>query len=259
MFLETYPVNFASDEALPGLDLASTTLTWHLFRRDLNELYRSFYKRELGQTGNKPSQIRSCFAHPRPVFDEQDTCNRDCPASDSLAENYLVRRQLEFFLPVFILEYNQVKKQLVDTDEKVYSGELKNYSSKIAMLESGAIVPGELAEPLRPDNSGRFLHGTAKSIREQLNSSPTRAFPNATTGKRSIRRKRDDEDGRDALIDDCWAVPLRDSKARRVLFGSHTQSNLSFLVAGGEQFNSAERVDPGNAVASDGGELKLSA
>lgn len=249
MFLETFPNNFKMGGTLPGLDLASTTLTWQIFKRNLNNFYQSFHKQEFLKTGYKLLQIRSCFTHLQSTVNKQVFAPSQGRSEVDEEQTDLVKRELEFFLPIFILEFNHAKKALFDVEEKISSWGLKTCQSETDALEAHPKKNdlADSAELLYPNDSDRFLHGTARSVRARLASTPSVQVRTGaiTQRKRGIRRNRDEEDDGDGRMDDPWTASLHTPKTRRISIADHPRNKSSSLTAGeGSSSKGAISADP---------------
>ena len=154
--MELYPDDFPADKVVNKYDPTEMTIAWRRFEGRLTKLFGFFHKSRPHGDEYKLFQVCSCFANknaPNPNNSSDSTnpneradSNYDTQVTEALENSQILatfaplyvskcnklgktykpadvflRRVLEFFLPIFIWEFNHAKKLLINVDKKIYS------------------------------------------------------------------------------------------------------------------------------------------
>lgn len=221
--MSLYPRSFSIDETLDTYDVTRKTVAWKLFKHKLAVHFYSFTEiqgsRGWRKIGNSLHQQRSCFFGVKSLkddfrfseypgeqfivdrFAEHFVADYDEAGRIAESEDAFLKRQLDFFIPAIIWQYNAVKRALVTLDDEIYAERCNLYQTELALqyfnAAENAVQP---QEPEPPVANSRFLFGTGADTRSsdvwkkflsQVNANDVR-IP-----RRGVRRKHEDVDGQD--------------------------------------------------------------
>lgn len=159
-FMEVYPTIFPEHDTL-SLYETGNIVNWRVFASNLNGLFRSFLKSEppascLGPSG--PAHVPASFVG------ESSKGQMDVAA---------LKRHFEFFIPVFIWNFNKCKRDLTRLDSAIferrtltlskYEKGLRYYQSKNGNTNPMPPMPPQV-QPHNVEN--RFKLGTALNLRK---------------------------------------------------------------------------------------------
>ena len=156
-FMMVYPTVFLHHDVL-NLYATGKTVNWRVFTGNLNMFFRKLH--------DSKNQTPSCFIgdDPASVVNESVTGQMDVAA---------VKSRFDFFIPAFIWNFNNCKRNLSQLDE-----EISQRSSRISEVEDSICQwrkqidgspPPQMQPPQvqPPKSKGRFLLGTALSLRQR--------------------------------------------------------------------------------------------
>ena len=149
-------------------DDSKKSVSWYSFTSAFNTLYNSYVTDE---DDGYTYQKRSVFGKPinqDKAYNKRineylyDTANEELPHEK-------LKRKYHFFVPVFVWQYNSLKKYLVTVEERLYALYVAvNEDAKyLKSLDPNSNEPALQTLPDRPlSASERFEHGTALEFRQ---------------------------------------------------------------------------------------------
>ena len=157
-FMTVFPTIFLHHDILNLYATLGKTVNWRVFTGNLNMLFRKLH--------DSKNQTPSCFVgdDPASVVNESVMGQMDVAA---------VKSRFDFFIPAFIWNFNNCKRNLSQLDE-----EISQRSSRISEVEDSICQwrkqidgspPPQMQPPQvqPPKSKGRFLLGTALSLRQR--------------------------------------------------------------------------------------------
>lgn len=234
-FMELFPNIFNPKAVLNMHDSTGKTVTWRFFKSTLEKYFKEYHEIQSTDQGRTwyLVQIHSCLEDlsggKSTFYTSSGAPERESAADEALLGGFtnvwmdvpcdeegvvdeedddFVKREMQFFLPTVIWEYNKCKKALVDIDRKIHEWKLIVRNSTEAM---NGMLPhnGQIVLPPvdPPQTESRFLVGTALDVRAEMawfqflsNKMASQYAESTIEDTGASRRKREDPD-EDRLVE----------------------------------------------------------
>ena len=168
-FKKLWPARFSDIHQYYKSSLGDDIVNWRLFKSALQEHCSFYLDRNSAYDGcTYFTQKHSMFFHVDGFQTSRDTPFQaqsigSLPFNDDGAS---LKLTLQFFTPVFIWKFNDVKRQLVELDSAIYGVLLVLFKRKEALVTMGSTVSGEVVPPTPPPSATqRLSSGTGQAVR----------------------------------------------------------------------------------------------